>query len=311
MFKCCSLPAWCFKAIISTILAIALLISYPLPVLAQQDERNIIQVFIEAVETVVKGRSQRKELKAPNGRPRGGAGRGRCSSLISLDNNEIPLTAFAPTIQEQSSPSKLDNVSPYSPYKVDIVWGQTIEEYPTFWFYLPYVYNKSELEYGKFVLLDKEKNIIAGPILVKMPNGNNPSIAKFTLPRNVKPLEVNQEYNWYFSVLCNPLKASRNPGVTGWIKRIKLPILPPESSSYYVKQGILYDAVTRLFQNQKSEIELQKDRVALIKYFLKDVIEKPEKEDKVNEEEKLNKIANDIASFPIQELIPYSGSIQN
>ncbi|MFN6565789.1 DUF928 domain-containing protein [Dendronalium sp. ChiSLP03b] len=291
MFKFCLPTARWFKAIISTILAIALFISYPLPVLAQQDDRNFIQVFLEGVESVLKGRSQRKELKAPNGRPRGGAGRGRCPALISLDNNEIPLTAFVPTIQE-----------PLSTSQVDIVWGRTIEAYPTFWFYIPYVYQDSEIEYGRFVLLNQQQQIVAGPIFVKIPDGNQPSIAKFTLPETVAALKEDQEYNWYFSILCNPLKPSRNPGVTGWIEKIKLPILPPKSSLYYAKQGIWYDVVTRLFQNQNSEIELQ-DRIDLIKYIFKDVIEKPQKEEKINEEE-LNKIANKIASLRIEELIP-------
>ena len=291
MFKFCLPTARWFKAIISTILAFILFISYPSPALAQQDNRNIIQVLFQTVQSLGKGRLQRKELGTPNGRARGGAGRGRCPALISLDNNEIPLTAFVPTIQEQLSSSK-----------VDIVWGRTIEAYPTFWFYIPYVYEESKIEYGKFVLLNQQQQIIAGPIFVRLPGGNQPSIAKFTLPKTA--LEVDQEYNWYFSILCNPLKPSRNPGVTGWIERIKLPILPPKSNLYYAKQGIWYDVVTRLFQNQNPEIELQKDRVDFIKYIFKDVIEKPQQDEKINEEEKLNKIANEIAGLRIEELFP-------
>ncbi|BCL35791.1 DUF928 domain-containing protein [Nostoc sp. MS1] len=282
------------RAIISLILAIIIFISYPTPAIAQQDDRNFIQVFFQAVTDAVKGRSQRKELKAPNGRSRGGAGRGRCPALISLDNNEIPLTAFVPTIQEQQISSS----------EVDIVWGTTTEAYPTFWFYIPYSYKESEIEYGKFVLLNQNQEIIAGPILVKIPESNQPILAKFTLPNTVPPLKENQEYNWYFSIICNSLKPSNNPGVVGWIQRTKLGFFPPKNNLFYIERGIWYDMITRLLTTKDLQTQSQEDKLGLVKYIFKDVIKKPKISEKISEAENLDEIANKIVSFPIQELVP-------
>ncbi|BAZ26470.1 hypothetical protein NIES4073_73780 [Kalymmatonema gypsitolerans NIES-4073] len=281
------------KPIVSLILVIILVVSYPSTVLAQTNPlQNIwerIQSIFESPQTRTKG--------APVGRKKGGAGRGRCPALIPLDkDNEIPLTAFVPAIQEeQPTLSKSDNVS-HS--KLTYVWGRTIEQYPTFWFYIPYVYKQSEIEYGKFVLLDKDKHIIAGPIFVKIPIGNNPSIAKFTLPKSENPLEINQEYNWYFSIVCNPLKPSRNPSVTGWIERVNLPSSSLGNYRYYAEKGIWYDTVTRLVESADPQtLPQQLDWLLLIKFVFRN-------EDSLTNDNDLNQIANKIANFPIQTLTP-------
>ncbi|KYC40228.1 hypothetical protein WA1_27210 [Scytonema hofmannii PCC 7110] len=301
MFQCFLPTTRWFRAIIIAILAIILFISYASPVIAQQDNRNFIQVFIEEAQLVLKGRAQRKELTKPNGSPRGGGFRGDCPELIALGKDEIPLTAFVPVIpEEQPSSSKSDDVSLS---KLNYVWGQTTEEYPTFWFYIPYVYKKSEVGYGKFVLLDKDKHSVAGPIFVKIPE-EQPSIGKFTLPESAKPLK-NKEYIWYFSIICDPLKPSRNPGVTGWIEKVTSRFLPVKDYQYYAQQGIWYDTVTRLFNSQNSQTQqLQQNKILLIKYIFSSVIEKPQKEEDFNYEEKLNQIAERIASFEPQILKP-------
>lgn len=272
MFKNRSSIAWCFRAIVSFILAFIFFISYPSPVLAQN--KNFVDVFRNGIQSLF---ARRTTKGAPVGRVRGGAGRGRCPALVALGKDEIPLTAFVPVIQEeQPSSSKLDDVSDnISPSKLDIVWGQTTEAYPTFWFYMPYVYNELEVQYGKFVLLDKDKHIVTAPIFVKVPVGDKPSIAKFTLPESAKPLEINQRYKWYFSIICNPLKPSRNPGVTGWIERVKLPILPPQDYLYYAQQGIWYDTVTRLVQSANLQTQsAQEDWTLLVNYIFQDVKDK-------------------------------------
>jgi Domain of Unknown Function (DUF928) len=291
-----SIAHW-LRAIFSLILAIILILGYPAQALA-----NPFQNIIEQIQSIFAPPPKTKaKLGNPIGRSKGGAGRGRCPAFVALGKDEIPLTAFVPVIQEkQSLSSKLDNVLPS---KLNYVWGQTTEAYPTFWFYIPYVYKESEVQYGKFVLLDKDKHLVTAPILVKVPVGDKPSIAKFTLPENAKPLEINQEYNWYFSIICNKLKPSRNPGVTGWIERVPSRVFPVNDYVYYAKQGIWYDTVTRLFNNQNSQTQqLQQDKLLLIKAIFKDAIEKPEKEENFNDEDKLNQIAKQIADFEPQEL---------
>ena len=296
MFHTKSLIAQYFRVIISFTLALIFFVNYPSPALAQQNKISF-QIALERIQSIFRPRTK---LGAPVGRVRGGAGRGRCPALVALGKDEIPLTAFVPVIKEkQTLSSKLDNVSPS---KLNYVWGQTTEAYPTFWFYIPYVYNELEVKDGKFVLLDKDKHIVAAPIFVKVPVGDKPSIAKFTLPESAKPLEINQGYNWYFSIICNPLKPSRNPGVTGWIERVPSRVFPVTDYLYYAQQGIWYDTVTRLFNSQTQIQQLQQDKLLLIKAIFKDAIEKPDKEENFNYEDKLNQIANQIADFEPQEL---------
>ena len=122
-------------------------------------------------------------------------------------------------------------------------------------------------------MLDKDKHNVAGPIFVKIP-GDKPSIAKFTLPKSAKPLEINQEYIWYFSIICDPLKPSRNPGVTGVIERVKLP-KPPQNYLDYAQQRIWYDTVTSLVQSANIQKQsAQEDWILLVNYIFQNVKDK-------------------------------------
>lgn len=295
MFHFCLSIVRCLKAIICIVIAVILFTSYPSAALAQQ--RGFWEIASEQIQTLF---GQRKQAKAPViGRVRGGAGRGRCPELIPLNlpsgKYEIPLTAFVPVIREKSS-------------TLNYVWGQTVEQYPSFWFYIPYRFNELEIRQGKFVLLNQDRSIVAGPIRVDIPR--EPSIAKFSLPSSVEGLKDNQEYNWYFSIICNELKPSRNPGVTAWIEKVELPILPPQNYQYYAKQGIWYDAVNRFILSHKQTLSQQKEGIELIKFSLKNAnaIEKPYQENEGNFEKNLNLIATEIANFPIEELKPSSNS---
>ncbi|MEI2580743.1 DUF928 domain-containing protein [Scytonema sp. PRP1] len=267
MFQIRSCITHWLRAILSLILVVVLVLNDPSQALANPFE-NIIQ----RVQSIFAPPKTKAKQTAIAGRGVAGAGRGRCPALVALGKDEIPLTAFVPVIQEeQSSSSNSDDISLS---KLNYVWGKTTEAYPTFLFYIPYVYKKSEVEYGKFVLLDKDKHRVTGPIFVKIPV-DKPSIAKFTLPESAKPLEINQEYTWYFSIICNPLKPSRNPGVTGWIERVQLPILPPQNYLYYAQQGIWYDTVTHLVENANIQTQsAQKDWILLVNYIFPNVKDK-------------------------------------
>ncbi|NMG19968.1 DUF928 domain-containing protein [Brasilonema bromeliae] len=286
------------KPIVSLILVIILVVNYPSTVLAQT---NPFQNIWERIRSLPESLQTRTQGAPVAGRQKAGAGRGRCPALIPLDeDNEIPLTAFVPAIQEeQPTLSNSDNVSPS---KLTYVWGRTIEQYPTFWFYIPYGSEESKTEYGKFVLLDKDKHIISGQIFVKIPIGNNPSLAKFTLPKSENPLEINQEYNWYFSIVCNPLKPSRNPGVTGWIERVNLPSFSLGNYRYYAEKGIWYDTVTRFVESADPQtLSQQLDWLLLIKFVFRNV---ENVEDVSMNDNDFNQIVNKIANFPIQTLTP-------
>jgi hypothetical protein len=94
----------------------------------------------------------------------------------------------------------------------------TISAYPTFWFYVP-----DELQgkdFAEFMLQDeKEEDIFDRPIQVELKTSG---IISFKLPSREKPLEPNKPYHWFFSVICDFQRPSRNPSIEGWVERIPL-----------------------------------------------------------------------------------------
>jgi len=81
----------------------------------------------------------------------------------------------------------------------------------------------------------------------------------FRLPASASPLDLDQEYNWYFSILCSERNPSRNPGVSGWVRRIAAPsdlvsqlrTLPAQQRYIaYAEHEIWYEVVTELSQNR-------------------------------------------------------------
>lgn len=115
------------------------------------------------------------------------------------------------------------------------VGGYTVEEQPTFWFYVPYVANREldqsapqspddplqamadNIRVGKFVLLDENRQFVSSHLMAieLLPT---PRMVGFQLPFS---LELGKLYNWHFSVVCEPEKPSRNPVVRGWIQRVE------------------------------------------------------------------------------------------
>lgn len=128
----------------------------------------------------------------PGGRQRGGASRGDCQAFESL-------TALVPATKGR-------------------VWGQTISDRPTFWFYLPNVLTeKTPIE---FTLQDANDQYIYNTrsTAAKTKSG----LIRLTVPATAKPLEVSKTYTWTFSVYCDPAKPSSAVFVQGTIQRVAL-----------------------------------------------------------------------------------------
>jgi hypothetical protein len=131
---------------------------------------------------------------APTGRGGGGASRGNCPVV---DTN---LTALVPSGSHAVANSTTPN----------IVWARTTETHPTFWFYTPYTLS-SDMP-GEFILVDEANNTIYQTII---DHSSAPGILEVTLPASVPPLQVNQGYQWIFSVYCGP----ENPiFASGWVQ---------------------------------------------------------------------------------------------
>lgn len=109
--------------------------------------------------------------------------------------------------------------------------GNTTQSHPTFLFYLPFgrtSFQPSgkaepiEITTAKFMLLDENRRpFLKEPIVLSLPD--EPGIVRFTLPASEKPLEVDRDYNWFFSIVCDPEQPSANPSVQGWLTRVQTP----------------------------------------------------------------------------------------
>jgi Domain of Unknown Function (DUF928) len=302
------------KAICCVTLTLIFFLSYPYQALAQS--KGFWENLWEQVSSIGK---KRTKLEAPRGRTKALAGRGRCPALIPIDIYELPLTAFVPALsnletKEQSS----QKISSYQN-----VWSTTAAEYPTFWFYIPYSYNDSGVKYAKFALLDRDNHLVFDPILLEFPkneknNVDKPSIAQFTLPNEIKKgLEIGKEYKWYFSIICDARKPSKNPSVSGWIQRVKSPfpvepskdVLTQNGSQYYIKTyakaGIWHETLTLAANNKEQQIEFpQENWVSLIQYIFQDEIQNTKKKTLEEQSTNYHQIANKIANSPMIKLAP-------
>lgn len=223
------------------------------PIIAQG---NLITNVIERIQSLIRSHSTSRS-NAPTGRTRGGAGRGPLCPFI-----EVPLRAIVPVSQDVKTGTSA----------AEVVLGTTIEERPTFWFYVPYSAAKG-LDTAKFVLLDADQNLVSQPILVSL--SGTPGIVSFHLPEAYS-LEVDKLYNWYFSIVCDAAKPSRNPGVRGWVQRIAANpeltadldrVAPLERYIAYAENGVWFEMVTDLAENldrNPTNATLQADWTALL-----------------------------------------------
>lgn len=281
----------CFKVIFSLILAVIFLIGYPSQAVALNQNKNVIQEIgkiYQAVRSAFLGEEQISGT--PTGRSVGAAGRGRCSAIAQgeSDNrteiNQLSLAALIPAINQDlikqlpqsSNPKPLTPNEPL-PESYQYVWGKTVEKYPSFWFYINSIFKEfatEEDKYGKFVMLDDNKRKVVGPIFFQLPGNSEPLIAKLTLPEDVEGLKSDQMYNWFFSILCDETKPSRNPTVQGWIQREE-----EDSSTQgkrktyldYTEDAIFYDAINIIIDELKTNPQpnIQSDWDDFLEDFLK------------------------------------------
>ena len=129
--------------------------------------------------------------------------------------------------------------------------GFTLKERPTFWFYVPY--KTDSVNWGEFVLEDKEGNLV-NHLRFKLPK--TPGFVSVSIPTTAKPLEKNKLYNWKFLVYCasQPSSKSNYDIKEGLVERVDLAGLETqletakleERIKLYVDNKIWYDASINL-----------------------------------------------------------------
>lgn len=96
-----------------------------------------------------------------------------------------------------------------------------IEEYPTFWFFLPYSSNQATS--GEFSLQDEANNDIYRTSF-QVPE--KPGIISVSIPSNLQPLELNKNYRWHLKISCksprNQIAKNASDFVFGWMQRVGL-----------------------------------------------------------------------------------------
>ncbi|MEA5627493.1 DUF928 domain-containing protein [Nostoc sp. UHCC 0251] len=180
-----------------------------------------------------------------SGRSRGGATRSQCSQIDSKN-----LIALVPNSTE----------------------GLTTQEYPQFWFYLPFG-GSSQSPPAKFRLLNEQKkSVLTKPLLLSLPEKKG--IASISLPSTEKPLLIGQRYHWYFNITCvNDMGMNTKISVDGWIKRVEATsgllqqikhIGHQQQYVPYVENNIWYEAVSQL---AKSRVPHQQEWANFLSLF--------------------------------------------
>jgi hypothetical protein len=136
----------------------------------------------------------------------------------------------------------------------ELVFGATIAEHPSFWFYVPY---SSSSAYGEFVLEDQAQN----QTIYKTPLTGIPGVVSLRLPSKAAPLDIGKRYRWYFNIYCkndNQIIAD----VEGYVKREQLNFAlktqlekatPRQRVALYTDNGIWYEALSTAAELRRTQ----------------------------------------------------------
>jgi hypothetical protein len=132
--------------------------------------------------------------------------------------------------------------------------GQTISAQPTFFYYLPAAIDKTV----QFELADEtDKTLYKKSFRLVTSRGGIVSISLGS-DSNSPALEVGKNYQWYFTIKCNPKNYRDEVLVSGWINRTALaPTVkiqldrspdPRAKLSIFAQQGLWYEYLATLAQ---------------------------------------------------------------
>lgn len=149
--------------------------------------------------------------------------------------------------QDQSIPSL-----PLTPLRPDASLaggiGLTLESQPQFLVYLPQTLAKN----AEFTLKDEQGNNV---YQAELPINGQSGIISISLPKNSVQLENGKNYEWYFSIICNPKKRVKDVTVNGLIRR-EVPgtnlanqlqnVAARERPRIYAQNSIWHEAIANL-----------------------------------------------------------------
>lgn len=135
--------------------------------------------------------------------------------------------------------------------------GLTVSDRPTLLFYIP----QTPATMVEFVLLDEENNNTV--YQTTLPITGSSGIVSLKLPPSptLRSLEINKDYHWYFSIICDPEDRAGDIYVDGWIRRVEPnpslvshleKVSPRERAALYRNDNLWYDTVTTLAEQHRS-----------------------------------------------------------
>jgi hypothetical protein len=175
----------------------------------------------------------------PRGAPSGSAGGASRSGSCVAD--KTPLTVLAPFAKTDQGDQKGQI-------------GLTTEAHPTFFLYLPN--NKAQV--AEFALKDSKDNDVYRT-MIALPK--KPGVVSFQLPADAPKLEIGKDYQWFFSLVCQPTDRLRDAFTDAWIQRVAPdPVLitalkratPRQRPNVYAQAGIWQDTLATLVDLQRT-----------------------------------------------------------
>ncbi|NET33347.1 MAG: DUF928 domain-containing protein [Cyanothece sp. SIO1E1] len=175
---------------------------------------------------------------------RGGGRRGSCSAL------EPPLMALLPAPAASSDESVDREKDAVLTEEIRNSLALTVSDHPRIWLYIPE--QLRGIDSAEVMMQDEKGQDVGGyPLNVKLQTSG---MVSFELPH---ALDLGQPYHWYFSVICNEQRPSRNPNVDGWVERVapeqmgldqrQLAVATPkEQIDLYAAKDIWYETLTLL-----------------------------------------------------------------
>jgi len=171
------------------------------------------------------------------------------------------LMALAPDYKQNIS-SKQGETIP-----VTKIWGLTTDDYPTFWFFVPY--DKSSITEMEFVIKDKSQKPSKTIYRKFLDKPEKPGIISVDTKKAIEPLQVGQtkhqkKYHWFLKlkVKCSPQQSVESKFVDGWIERVNLnanltksiqQATPVQKAALYAENGIWHDALTVLGKTRSNQ----------------------------------------------------------
>jgi Domain of Unknown Function (DUF928) len=133
--------------------------------------------------------------------------------------------------------------------------GNTTQESPTFWFYVPY--SAQQVDSFTFVLMDDKGQLIVPPKNIKL--SATPGFISLRLPPISKPLEIGKQYRWYFEILCDAENPEDKIDSQGVLRRITPTFTIQNQTAIrplieqYQKNGLSFDAFNLLAELRRKE----------------------------------------------------------